>query len=360
MICNCIELHKKGKKVGPMEAFKEKFGAIEAMRNENRFSAKNYAGYKNYLKVKLRDAGNRRMGVYKLESNVCKSLMLRSVKFLKSNLRILRKDTSEFGEMYRNLMKGMIGAGDVDAGVFMDLRERLVEFKSFLDQIDGILEHAPYNVDTSVLKVKEMWHDIELRFDTDAERRAFQAGAVFESRGYDAEVARRVNKVEEAKRKLFLLIEKRPTKVLCIGKKVKVLQEAFEDLKMFLRENLVDSKYIDEALEDTKSLWTYYARIEELIVFLKNDEMIDAFVVPTMFKSLERQIVQAREDFSNVPKKYLKAGLMKQLEESLKPKDPAIKVPFAPVIFDIARDYISYPPDDKKLSELFKQLSMSK
>ncbi|KAM0672768.1 hypothetical protein CWI42_051840 [Ordospora colligata] len=342
-----------------METFKEKFEIIETMRNENRFSAKNYVGYKNYLKVKLRDAEKRKMGVYKLESNVCKSLMLKSVKFLKNNLHILKKDTSEFGKMYRDLMKGMIGAGDVEAGVFMSLRERLVEFKSFLNQINGILEHAPYNVDTSMLKVKEMWHDVELRFDTDAERKAFHEGVVFEGRGYDAEVARRVKKIEKAKRKLFVLIEKRPTKVLCIGKKAQVLQSELEGLKMFLGENLVESKYINKVLEDTKSLCMYYAKIYEFIVFLKNDEMIDAFVVPTMFKNLELQIVQAREDFSKVPKKYLKAELMKQLEESLIPKEPVIKMPFVPVIFDIARDYISYPPDDKKLSELFKQLSMS-
>ncbi|KAG5859747.1 hypothetical protein KMI_05g09310 [Encephalitozoon hellem] len=339
----------------------ETFEAIEAMRCKNRFSSGDYAGYKNYLKIQMRNLGAECKGreVYKLESNLSKFMMINSARFLKSNLRILKKDGSEFSTMYSNLMKGIMGKG-VEVGTLLELRKKLLPYKTFVNQIDALLESPPYNFDVSSLKVRHMWNDIPIGFSSSFEKDQFLEGKAPQDDGYDADISKAILKVENKKKRLVSLIEAKPAKIVCINKKVEELLKALYGLKTILNENLIESSYTEQIINDTEQLGVYYSNVMEFMKYLKWDDSIDAFRVPSTFKMVDSQILRAREDLSYIPRKCSRDAVVKYLEKSLRPKEPTIKIPFIPVLFDVAKDYISYPAEDKKVSELFKKLRVSK
>lgn len=337
---------------------------IEAMRQKNRFSSGDYTGYKNYLKVEMRGRGQGEdRDLYKLESNLSKFFIFNSTRFLKSNLRILRRNRSEFGVMYSTLMRGMVGGlmeKPIEIGDLLELRKRLLPYKTFVGQIDALLESAPYSFDTSSLKTRYMWNDIAIGFRNDFERDQFLEGKAPQDGGYDADIATFILKVENKKKRLLSLIKSKPTKIVCISKKVEKLLETLDRLKVVLNENLVESAYVEKMINDTEELKAYYLNIAEFKRCLKWDDSIDGFKVPLSFKEVEPQILEVRDDLSYVSRKCLRGALSKYLEKSLQPTKPAIKVPFIPVLFDVARDYISYPAEDKNMEDLFKKLHMFK
>lgn len=330
---------------------------IEVMRCKNRFSSRDYVGYKNYLRTQMRGQSQKgeERELYKLESNLSKFFIFNSVRFLKSNLRILRKNESEFGIMYSNLMKGIIGKG-VEVTTLLELRKKLMAYRTFVNQIDTLLESPPYNFDVSSLKVRHMWNDIPIGFNSSFEKDQFLEGKAPQDDGYDADISRAILKVENKKRRLVSLIKAKPIKIICISKKVEELLGALYGLKTVLNENLIESSHTEQVIRDTEEVRIYYFNIMEFMKYLKWDDSIDTFRVPPSFKAAELQILRVREDLSYIPRKCSRNAIAKYLEELLRPKKPIIKVPFIPVLFDIARDYISYPAEDKKMSELFKKL----
>nr|AGE95407.1 hypothetical protein ECU05_1260 [Encephalitozoon cuniculi] len=365
-ICSpCISLirlpsDKNRKKISPMETFR----MIEVMRNRNRFSEGDYGRYKNYLKVQMRGLGSGEgRDLYKLESNLSKFLIFNSTGFLKSNLRILRRDGSEFGAMYSCLTKGILENAmkkPIDTNALVGLRGRLAGCKTFVNQIDALLESPSSNFDVSSLRVRHMWNDISVGFNSEAERNEFLEGKAPLDDGYDADIAKGILKVERRRAQLLSLIESKPTRVICIDKKAERLLEALRRLKAILGENLVESGYVEQAVKDAEELKSYYSRIAMFMKCLEWDGSIDTFSVPLSFKVLESRILKVREDFSYVPRKYPRSVVIRYLEDSLRPRRPTIKTPFIPVLFDIARDYISYPAEDGRISEVLKKLDMSK
>ncbi|AFN83062.1 hypothetical protein EROM_051320 [Encephalitozoon romaleae SJ-2008] len=335
----------------------ETFGMIEAMRCKSRFSSGDYVGYKNYLRAQMRRPGQKgeeRM-LCKLESNLSKFFIFNSVGFLKSNLRILRKNESEFGTMYSNLVKGIMGKG-VEVNTLLELRKKLMPCRTFVNQVDALLESPPYNFDVSSLKVRHMWNDIPIGFNSSFEKDQFLEGKAPQGVGYDADISRAILKVENKKMRLISLIKTKPGKIICINKKVEELLRALYGLKTVLNENLIESSHTEKLIKDTEELRMYCFNIMEFMKCLKWDDSIDTFRVPSSFKTVDLQILRMREDLSYIPRKCSRNVITKYLEELLRPKKPIIKVPFIPVLFDIARDYISYPAEDRKMSELFKKL----
>lgn len=342
----------------------ETFEMVDAMRSKSRFSEGDYGRYKDQLKVLMRGVchGEER-DVYKLESNLAKFMMFGSARFLRSNQRILRKRKSEFGAMYGSLVAGMLGGvcGDGSGlGALLELRKHVVGCRTFVKQIDALIESPPYDFDVSSLKERHMWNDVPIGFNTEVEKSEFLEGKAPEDGGYDADIARGVLLVEKRKRQLFSLVSAKPTRVVCICKKVEKLLEALGGLRQVLDENLVESEYLQQAVEDTRALLGYYSKVVRFAKELRWDGDIDVFEVPGLFKAIEAGVLRVREDFSYIPRRWARDVLLRHIEESLRPRDPSIGVPFVPVLFDVAGDYVSYPVEDKKMSELFKKLRMSK
>lgn len=343
----------------------ETLNTIETMRRKNGFLERNYPRYRSYLKTKMRQctSGDIRR-ICKLESNVSKFFMFDSVRFLKKNLRILRGDTSEFSSIYTEFMTAMIGSATnnpTSLNFLLELRKRLLPFRSFVSVVELLIESPLYNFDLSSLKVKFLWNDIEMGFNTAAERDEFLENKVVpQGGGYDSTLGRHVLNIEKKTKQLFSLIESKPGKVVCIGKKIDRLLRTLGATEEFLRQNLVESEYISRTMRETQELKSYYSKVKDFVEFVRWDESMDAFSVPPMFGPLEPHILSAREDMSYVSKKHIRNGIVGYLERIFRPREPTINVPFVPVIFDVAADYINYPTEDKRMSELVKKIQVSK
>lgn len=334
---------------------------VEAMRVRNGFSDKNYAGYKNYLRTELRRCPKDARSLYKLESNMSKFLLLGSVRFLKNSMRILRKQHSEFLDAYTKLTAALISheAGDpVEIDVLIELREYLLPFKTFVDQIDALIESSSRTFDISSLRAKSMWNDIEVSFSTALEQKTFlESSTAPQGDGYNAVLIRYILKTEKRECQLVALVCAKPCRIICISRKIERLLEALNAMKAFLRSNLVDSAHIDQKIRETAELSGYYSKIRDFVEFVRWDESVNSFAVPSMFRSIETQILKGREE-ACVSKKHSQRAMLAYLEEAFRPHKATIHIPFIPVIFDIAADYIKYPVEDKKLSELFEKTGM--
>lgn len=343
----------------------EILGIIETMRNMNGFSEGNYGKYKNRLRVEMRKSDSKeKRNIYKLEANMSKFLILNSTGFLKNSLRMLRKDRSEFSTMYSGLIMAIMGHAigkPVEIDVLLQLRERYLPFKSFLDQVDSLLESSSYNFDVSSLKVKDTWYNVEIRFNTISEREMFLNEQVApQGNGYDAILVKHILLIEKRKKQLFSLVNSKPDRIVCVTNKIGKLLEALERMNVFLQENLVESIYIAGLIKETRELEEYYLKVKDFAQFVKWDESIDSFVVPRTYEDLATKILKTRETVSPLSRKYMKKAVFTYLEKVFRPREPTINVPFIPVIFDVAADYINYPVEDRKMSELLKNIQVSK
>jgi hypothetical protein len=342
----------------------EEFGTIEKLRQGNSFVERNYARYRDRLRQEIRKQKESEMRTtYKLELNLAKFLVLKSRNFLRSSLRILRKHKSRFSTLYgiyiANILRHSTD-GTVNINELLKLREELIDYGSFVEHIDLIIETSSSDFDVSSLKLRHRWNDISIAFDTRRERSEFLEGRPFSrSDKYDLVLANLVMGAEKRKEQLFGLIRRGPGRIGCILKKIERMRDAFSRLSVFLQDNLSPSTYVEQVLKDVQWLHSYYSRINEYVSCTGADEGVEVSPVPESLGEIKDKIAEGRAS-ARINSRSAKAAMLKYLEESLGPRPSHIAMPFIPVFYDIAFDYISYPAENKKVSELFGKLHLHK
>jgi hypothetical protein len=336
----------------------EAFDAIEELRQKNNFVERSYAKYKNELRLEIKRGGVMRT-IYKLELNLAKFLVLKSRNLLRNSLRILRKDGSRFGSLYgaytANILQHSTD-GTVDLDALLRLREELIDYGSFVEHIDLLIETSSSDFDPSRLKIGCQWNDIGLCFDTKRERDAFLEGKAFDKGSrYDLVLANLIMAADRRRRQLFSLVNKGPGRTGCILKKIGRMHEAFSKLDGFLKENLSHSAHVEQMLMDAEWMHSYYTKISEYISCVSVDEEAEPTAVPETLEEIKDKIAEGRAE-AQIDAKSAKAAMLKYLEDSFRPKPSQIAVPFIPVFYDIAFDYVSYPAESRKATELFNSM----
>lgn len=279
----------------------------------------------------------------KLEINTSKYFEIGSPNYLKKNKRIL-KETQGF-ELYTKYIEALLTKS---TDLLVEVRTSLQNYSSFVEELDTQLSSLDY--DTTKLKYKFMWNDLEILFNSEEKVEEFKKRTlVVRDTKYNSLVVKHIFNLEKRREQLDRLVLKDSSRIRCILSKVKVLLKAVEEFIFFLKENYVESEYLSRVQRETRSLRDYYQNLLEG----KREE----FEVPELFKGISSGIVESGSKQVK-DKKKIRKEILEEIEKYLSTSTP-MNVPFIPDFYDIAFDYIRYPPVEEKLEETFINLNIS-
>ena len=164
-------------------------------------------------------------------------------------------------------------------------------------------------------------------------------------------------KVERSKGKLKRLMEKNPKRPRCLLAKSKVLLEDTESFCSFIDKNYVKSPFSLRLREDVRALNKFF---EVLVCKGKGDMSklgeIKAFKTPNAFKDVEGS-VEACKESEDFDMKAIRKCLMDELEKRVSPFEGSLEMPFLPVLYDLAYDFIEYPDARSREKHVSKFIS---
>ncbi|KAF9754365.1 hypothetical protein NGRA_3351 [Nosema granulosis] len=314
------------------------FERIDKLRRTHSFPSKLYR-----TALKKEDLGV----IRKLESNTSKYFDLGSVNYLKRNRRIIKKqENSPFLELYSKYTESLISK---DTVLLVEIRTALQKYTSFVEELDAQLSSLDYDI--SKLKYKHTWNDLEILFSAEEKIEEFNNRTLYvKDTKYNSLLVKNIFNIENRREQLDKLVSKDSSRIRCILSKTNILYKSIEDFISFLKENYVDSEYLKSIRDGTKSLKEYYESLAE-------GKKIENYKIPEYFKNISEQIVNSSKGLEK-DKKKIKKEILEELERYLS-TSTAMNVPFIPDFYDIAFDYIKYPPVEEKVEEAFRNLNFS-
>lgn len=279
----------------------------------------------------------------KLEINTSKYFEIGSLNYLKKNRRILKK--SKESDLYSKYNEALLTKS---CDLLVEVRTALQNYPSFAEELDAQLGLLDF--DTSKLKYKYMWNDLEILFNSEEKVEEFKKRTlVVKDTKYNSLLVKYIFNVENKRGQLDRLVLKDCARIRCILSKVKALLNGIDEFIIFLKENYVESGYLSRIQRETLRLRDYY---EGLLEGKKGEE----FEVPEYFKGISKEIVEsgAREVKD---KKKIRKEILEEIEKYLS-SSTEMNVPFIPDFYDIAFDYIRYPAVEEKLEETFVKLNL--
>lgn len=336
------------------------FSVINTNRIENGYIHKNLRQYNrfcNKMFKKYADENNNLSLVYKAESNLTKYLIFKSIRFLYKAIRVLKKSDLDIKDVYLEYITCFKNnhIGILDINDLVRLRHKLANYYAFLDDIYNLADNRH---DFDQYKINYKWHDISVLFETQELFDEFLSGKFFiEDHRFNTQMALRILKFEESK-KIFL--EKLTTDNLLILElfdKSKILLNTGKQLKLFLEENFIESKYVNQMYNAVSEVDVFITKLLEF----KNGaidaiEYIDNFIVPEYFKEFET-VLNSLKAKKTVDTKKLKQLLLKILENNIKGEFKARNTPLLPIFYDLANDYIKYPSEKINFLKSFKSFN---
>lgn len=275
-----------------------------------------------------------------LEINTSKYYEKENLNFLKKNLRLLKRKNS-FVE-YQKYIEALL-SNSCDA--LVEVRNSLINFPTFIDKID--LQLNSLDFDLSQFKHKCYWHDIEILFNSEKKANEFESRTlVVEDSKYNSMLVKHVLKVEKRKLQLENLIQKDNSRIRCILGKVKVYLKALSAFEVFLKENFVESKALKTLKNEATALQDFY---ENLLEGHKSE-----YNAHESFKGLADKIKES-SNHVKTDKKKVRKEILNDLEKFFS-CSPQMNIPLLPEFYDIAYDYIQYPPVDQKTMEVLSSL----
>lgn len=289
--------------------------------------------------------------MFALESNMAKFKMLNSIQFLYKNLRLL-KNKNDKENTYEEYLKCIIDARkkDIEIDRIVDLRNKVADYYAFLDDVYILNDNRH---DFEQYKVKYTWHDITLVFETQKILESFLDGTFsFCDFRFNTQLA---NKILEVERNTGILKTKvKETKIAIeVFECIRALSISIVNLERFLNDNFVESQYVVDLKISVEKLLAY---VKSILDFqngnLENKE--DRFTVPVFFKDLEVDL-KLLSQVKQIDPSKLRDILMNKLEKRLKVDTRPRKMPFLPVFYDIAYDFINYPKVSEPVTEMLEK-----
>lgn len=206
------------------------------------------------------------------------------------------------------------------------------EYPSFLQELSGGgQQHAA------------TWHDVEIRFSNDVDRARFEANEPVSSYSfygadrYHRQVANRIVCIERMLQRMLVPAKSRYF-YLRVSRKI---CEKSEELQVLLRENFAESAHLQQVADDSRTMADFFAYLDAF----ENCREIEpspivSFQPPAMFSTLTDDIERFKKERS-FEKNKLKRRIKSMLRDVF--SRDTLPVPFPPVFYDIANDYIQYP-----------------
>ncbi|KAK6090394.1 hypothetical protein P3W45_000491 [Vairimorpha bombi] len=293
---------------------------------------------KEYKAITLKSKDNL---INKIELNTCKYYLLNSRKYLKKNIKLLKSlDLPLYTEYTKCLLSNNVE--DI-----LKLRSKLESFDTFVDEIDNLLNNL--NFDINKIKSKYIWNDIEILFNTEKKKNDYINNEYKVSdKKYNSLLIIYITRLENKLKGLKGLIKKDNTRIDCISKKLNVVDKVLDKFMNFLRDNYVESRYLDNLKKETDLLINIYKNIKntgevtpvELSVYADIKDQIFSSKIMKDKKSLRSELIEYLTNYFSQDKEYK-------------------NVPFLPDFYDIAYDYIEYPSTDKNINELLSKMDVN-
>lgn len=321
---------------------------INKERIQHGYSQNSLKTYKKYCN-KMKKQNSNFKTIYSLESNLSKFKMLNSISFLYKNMRILKNNSncSSLKIYYKYILcliqnkKNCIKVDDL-----INLRHELADYYSFLEDI---YQMANNNCDTNIFeqyKIKHTWNDIEILFETQKVLDSFLEKKFFlNDFRFNTQLCIKILNLENS-RNIFIENLKGgmpPFKLfpICNNFLIKI-----EELERFIFDNFVESEFIKNLKEDTILVLSYLKNLFDSFI-------VPDFVVPKNFKDLENELLNLK-DHKNYDPKKLRSFLLEIVEKRLEVNTKSRNMPFLPIFYDIANDFIDYSRIDDSIASLLE------
>lgn len=336
------------------------FELINKNRIEHGYTHKNLKQYKKYCNKNFKELKKTHEVlsiVYKLESNFVKFLLFDSPTYLYKNLRILKKVNTEFGSTYRRYITCFIDnkKDRLSVDTLVGLRHELADFYSFLDDIYCLCDNKH---DFDQYKVQYQWHDITLLFETSKALDSFLDGTFdLNDHRFNTQIARKILEMERNKDEFIVSVQNSVVDIQHVHAASKKMFEGIGALDQFLDDNFLTSPYVKDLYRAISSVHGFVTKLLEYKSGIIHRD-IDQYAVPAQFveyslcfESLKRSKMVDKQNLKNI--------LVNILEKRLDLKVERTKLPFLPVFYDIAYDYVGYPGLDSDLSKTLQNFSLS-
>ncbi|KAI5169117.1 hypothetical protein PAEPH01_0452 [Pancytospora epiphaga] len=330
------------------------FEAIDKNRKEHGYVEMNFRQYKRFCNKMSREAnkqGDENLLYYRLEANHVKFLLFKSPAYLHKCLRLLREHNSPFCNVYREYIMCHLlqHRNQLSTETLVELRRKLADHYTFLNDIYRI---ADDRIDFDQYKIKHQWNDITMYFETTKMLETFINGTLtLTDNRFNTQMAVRILEVEKA---LGTFKDKINLSEITLLNAYNISNELLHNvsqLLQFLDDNYLASEHVNTLLDETSSVHTF---ITQLIDYNSGNSKINpaGFDVPLMFRECSEGLKSLSER-KGVDPSGLRNALINLLANKLMMPGDTNILPFPPVFYDIAFDYVKYPSlEDNIISPL--------
>lgn len=331
---------------------------VDQERLNHGYTINHLKAYRNYCNKKKREyrQTNRNLYfLYSLESNFTKFKILNSLAFLYKNRRILKHLGSDFPEAYSMYMECLIRnrKGQVGVDELVQLRHALANYYSFLVDIYIMNDNRH---DFEQYKVKYVWNDVEIQFETQKILDSFRERKFFlNDFRFNTQLALKILKIENKEKDLFNLLRSTedPYQVFELANSLSV---AANDLQRYLDDNFVESAYTESFKVSSEKVLSFIKKLLEYSNGTLHAD-IDAFVTPIHFQEVASHLENMKQK-RTVSTSKLRLLLLNILEKRLSVSTQLRRMPFLPVFYDIANDYINYSRISNSISGLLQSFNI--
>ncbi|KAI4291952.1 hypothetical protein PAPHI01_1226 [Pancytospora philotis] len=320
------------------------FALLDRCRAAHGYTAKNFRQYKRFCNKKRRGASSAARDeacIYRLESNLAKFQLFNAPRYLHKNLRLLRNASAGYAETYRRYVTCFLDRYHrrLSVEALVELRHALADYHAFLEDV-YVLADDQHDFDQ--YKVAHAWHDVELLFETPRMRDAFVDGTLnLSDHRFNTQLAMRIIKYQHAQKAFEAYLGSDDAQMSGAFERFAGMQAALGDLFHFLENNYCLSEHVRRLHDDA-------AAFREVLRGLVDDQSGDAgaaaLSLPAAYKAYASRISELRST-GKLDRGTLKKRLLKTLERRLGLAGAQPVMPFLPVFYDIAYDYIAYPED---------------
>lgn len=328
---------------------------IESFRQKNGYKA-NLTKYKEALKPKIKNNLLYKSEYFLILHFINKQKKRTANKYIKKAVK--HSINYPLYNDYVNAIALLYNKKDEEAyEKLMKLREDCILNTEFVKEIESlVLNIKPVKFD----RIEKQWNGIVLYFVNEKDVKDFEDKKKLEERDYQSKVCNFICEFEKSKEEVerVMIAKRKIRKVLVKCDKNK---EICSEFISFLSKNFVTNDYLKSYKEDIEKVCRFFdclVRFYDCDVDFESE--IDSFCVPASFSKYEKILNEYKE---NKKVSYNKAReiMINRIEERLKPKKCTLKVPFLPVYYDIAGNYIKYPIEETKtesvVSGLLKRFS---
>ena len=345
---------------------------ISDARTKGGYRAKNYQKYSRYTRMAARKTGVERGSrsplvlAYFSENALAKHFLAKRRKFARKHIKKARRlclEIKNAGEsagtplhLYASALEAAQRGGFCEAvDCLLQARQLCRDVLQMREDIDGLLALCSQETGAQigrVAKVGRKWLDIELEFEDEEEADLFFSGAKrrIEGEGFASRLKNQILNIEYMKARLFRVLGSESPRPRCIFEKSKRLCDALDLFGAFLRKNYIKSEALSKTAADFRCLSRFFlAVLDKSRGEFRDVDYIAEFCVPVSLAEYRSTIERCR-NYEGLAVGDVRRKLMEILSNRVVPRECPHKMPFLPIFYDLASDFVDYPKASKHTS----------